>query len=790
MNQKMASYLGLLTKYNVALLALTLLLTPKFSSAQTSGTLDASFGTSGKATTDFGIPAAARTLAVQADGNILVAGVAVVNGGTDFALAHYDSSGTLDTSFGTGGKVTTAFDFPGNFDRVFTVVPQPDGKFVAVGSTVMNPFANFALARFNANGTLDASFGTGGIVTTGFGVSAEATSAAVQADGKIVAAGFANLDGAHDFALVRYNSNGTLDASFGTGGKVTTAFLSQGFSEAQANSVAVQPDGRIVAAGNAMVGGAFDFALARYNSNGTLDASFGTGGRVTTDFAGANDQAESVAVQPDGRIIAAGAAGLFINRGFDFALARYNSNGTLDTSFGTSGKVTTDFAGANDVPSEPSAIALQGDGKIVVVGQTFVGGFSDFALVCFNSNGTLDASFGTGGKVTTNFASADDVPFSVAVQPDGNIVVAGGATINGRADFALARYVGSAVLSTPDIDTAPASLAFGNVTQGSFKDLAVTVRNTGTATLNVTSTTLLGTAEYSIVAGGGAFSLAPAATRLVTVRLTPTSLGSKVATLSFASNDPDENPKNVPLSGTGVASFSSSTSLTSSLNPSTFGVAVTFTATVNSTGGTPTGTVTFKDGVNTLGTGTLSSGKAIFQTSTLAAGAHSMTAAYGGTTSFASSTSAVLTQTVNQPSSTGTPIVYRSATLPAVSSGPTFRTFTFSGFPDTTGTILDATAVGNSVTFTVNVAKAGTYDIKLSYKRYTTRGISQFSINSTNVGAPLDQYLPTEGYAIVDYGKFTFPTAGNYSFKFTIVGKNANSTSFGVSFDDFTLTPQ
>jgi uncharacterized delta-60 repeat protein len=790
MNQKMASYLGLLTKYNVALLALTLLLTPKFSSAQTSGTLDASFGTSGKATTDFGIPAAARTLAVQADGNILVAGVAVVNGGTDFALAHYDSSGTLDISFGTGGKVTTAFDFPGNFDRVFTVVPQPDGKFVAVGSTVMNPFANFALARFNANGTLDASFGTGGIVTTGFGVSAEATSAAVQADGKIVAAGFANLDGAHDFALVRYNSNGTLDASFGTGGKVTTAFLSQGFSEAQANSVAVQPDGRIVAAGNARVGGAFDFALARYNSNGTLDASFGTGGRVTTDFAGANDQAESVAVQPDGRIVAAGAAGLFINRGFDFALARYNSNGTLDTSFGTSGKVTTDFAGANDVPSEPSAIALQGDGKIVVVGQTFVGGFSDFALVCFNSNGTLDASFGTGGKVTTNFASADDVPFSVAVQPDGNIVVAGGATINGRADFALARYVGGAVLSTPDIDTAPASLAFGSITQGSFKDLAVTVRNTGTATLNVTSTALLGPAEYSIVAGGGAFSLAPAATRQVTVRLTPTSLGSKVATLSFASNDPDENPKNVPLSGTGVASFSSSTSLTSSLNPSTFGVAVTFTATVNSTGGTPTGTVTFKDGVNTLGTGTLSSGKAIFQTSTLAAGAHSMTAAYGGTTSFASSTSAVLTQTVNQPSSTGTPIVYRSATLPAVSSGPTFRTFTFSGFPDTTGTILDATAVGNSVTFTVNVAKAGTYDIKLSYKRYTTRGISQFSINSTNVGAPLDQYLPTEGYAIVDYGKFTFPTAGNYSFKFTIVGKNANSTSFGVSFDDFTLTPQ
>src|SRR5262249_19411278 len=155
--------------------------------------------------------------------------------------------------FGTGGIVTTAFDFPGSFDRVFTIVRQPDGKFVAVGSTIINLFANFAVARFNANGTLDASFGTGGMVTTGFGVSAEATSVALQADGKIVAAGFANLDGADDFALVRYNSNGTLDPSFGTGGKVTTAFLSQGFSGAQAFSVTIQPDGRIVVAGAAPV---------------------------------------------------------------------------------------------------------------------------------------------------------------------------------------------------------------------------------------------------------------------------------------------------------------------------------------------------------------------------------------------------------------------------------------------------------------------------------------------------------------------------------------------------------
>jgi uncharacterized delta-60 repeat protein len=596
MNQKMASFFGLLTKYNVALLALTVLLTPKFSSAQTGGTLDASFGTGGKVITDFGgIPAAARILAVQQDGKILAAGVAFSNGGTDFALARYNSNGTLDTSFGTNGKVITAFDFPGNFDRVFTVVPQPDGKFVVVGSTV-NLFANFALARFNANGTIDTSFGTGGIVTTAFGVSAEATSAVVQSDGKIVAAGFANLGGGDYFALVRYNSNGTIDTSFGTGGKVTTAFLSQGFSLAKVNSVSLQPDGKIVAAGNAAVGGGFDFALARYNSNGTLDASFGTGGQLTTDFAGANDQADSVSVQPDGKIVAAGAAGKFINRGFDFGLARYNSNGMLDTSFGTSGKVTTDFAGSDDVPSDASSIAVQGDGKIVVIGRTLVAvNQSDgaliynFALARYNNNGTLDTSFGTSGKATTDFAGGNDVPFSVAVEPDGNIVLTGGATVNGHSDFALARYVGGAVLSTPDIDTAPASLAFGNVTQGTFKDLAVTVRNTGNATLNVTSTTLLGTAEYSIVAGGGAFSLAPAATRQVTVRLTPTSLGSKVATLSFASNDTDENAKNVPLSGTAVAS--SDVVVSGLTGPATAGAgsAITLNETTGNIGVGPTG---------------------------------------------------------------------------------------------------------------------------------------------------------------------------------------------------------
>src|SRR5262249_43769685 len=262
----------------------------------------------------------------------------------------------------------------------------------------------------------------------------------------------------------------------------------------------------------------FDFALARYNSNGALDASFGTGGRVTTDFASPNDQAEAVAVQPDGRIVVAGPAGRFTNRGFDFALARYNTNGTLDTSFGTSGKVTTDFAGADDLPSEPSSVALQGDGKIVVVGQTLVGGVNDFALARYNTNGTLDTSFGTSGKVSTDFAGANDVPFSVALQPDGNIVAAGGATINGRADFALARYVGGGG-SVPSVTLSTTSLAFGKKVLGTTSTAkVVTLTNTGASTLNISNVSING--DFTITSKTCGMTMAPGATCTVGVTFT------------------------------------------------------------------------------------------------------------------------------------------------------------------------------------------------------------------------------------------------------------------------------
>jgi hypothetical protein len=175
----------------------------------------------------------------------------------------------------------------------------------------------------------------------------------------------------------------------------------------------------------------------------------------------------------------------------------------------------------------------------------------------------------------------------------------------------------------------------------------------------------------------------------------------------------------------------------------------------------------------------------------------------GGSTAYVGFTGATGTSMANQDIITWTysnsntptaaakaPIVYRTTAMPAVSSGPTFRTFAYAGFPDGTGTILDATAPGDSVTFSVNVAAAGTYDVTLSYKQANNHGISQLSINGTSVGAPLDQYVPTQAYASFDFGKFTFPTAGSYAFKFAILGKDAKAVSYAEAFDDLTLTPQ
>jgi uncharacterized delta-60 repeat protein len=415
------------------------------------GAIDTGFGSSGKVTTDFpGGNDIARAIVIQPSGKIVVVG----GNNNDFALARFNTDGSLDTSFGTSGKVIT--DFSGGNDQAFAVALDSLGRIVVAGSaSSAGTGIDFALARYDSNGNLDATFGTGGKVTTAVsmgGESDQAFAVAIGSGDKIVAAGVASVGATgNDFALVRYNSDGTLDATFGSGGKVTTAF-SAGNGDDRAFAVAIQGDGKIVAAGaanNSMTGS--DFALARYNAaDGSLDSSYGSGGKVMTDFAGSTDQALAIAIQASGKVIAVGRAGNGAT-GNDFALARYNTFGVLDPTFGSGGKLTTDFAGGDD---RALAVALQTHGKFVVAGVAANGATgNDFAVARYFYDGTLDSSFGTGGKVTTAFSAGggDDQALAAAFQTDGNIVAAGRAFNAGtNSDFAVARYLGNT--GTSDLD--------------------------------------------------------------------------------------------------------------------------------------------------------------------------------------------------------------------------------------------------------------------------------------------------------------------------------------------------
>ncbi|MBW3540365.1 MAG: hypothetical protein KY476_08850 [Planctomycetes bacterium] len=353
---------------------------------------------------------------------------------SNFALARYNADGSPDASFDGDGKVTTGF-LGSARDFGFDLALQADGKIVVVGTT---GGGDFALARYNADGSPDTSFDGDGKVTTDFGsLSDQAHGVAIQADGKIVVAGWSVQSGTGvDFALARYNADGSLDTSFSGDGKLTTDF---GSSTDQALGVAIQVDGKIVIAGlSVQPGTSNDFALARYNVDGSLDTTFSGDGKLTTDFAGSFDRAFGVAIQADGKIVVAGSTG------GDFALARYNADGSLDTNFDSDGKVTTDFA--SSVEQASGGVAIQADGKIVAAGISFQGGavdFADFALARYNGDGSLDTGFSGDGKVTTDFAGAFDQATGVAIQADGKIVAAGVSFQSGSSgphDFALARY--------------------------------------------------------------------------------------------------------------------------------------------------------------------------------------------------------------------------------------------------------------------------------------------------------------------------------------------------------------
>jgi uncharacterized delta-60 repeat protein len=394
-----------------------------YSFAQSAGTLDTSFGVNGKVITPIDtISDKGYSIAIQSDDKIILGG-STKNSYTssDFALLRYNNDGTMDNTFGTGGKVITPI---ATQSEGYSIAIQNDGKILLGGADSWN----INLVRYNNDGSLDTTFGIGGIVITdipGY-YSEKCKSVAIQSDGKIIIGGFA-ANASNDlrhFVLLKYNSNGSLDTAFGAGGTVIG-----GLGECQ--SLKIQNDGKIVLGGTSN----FSFAVERYNSNGIWDTTFGIAGKVTTSI-GLSSSGNSMDVQVDGKIVLGGHHGLLSNSSA-FALVRYLSDGSLDNSFGIGGIVTTPVG----TSSKGNSVVIQSDGKIILAGNSENGSnIFDFTLVRYNSNGTLDATFGVGGKTITPIGISYSSVESVGIDSNGKILLGGYAYNRSSVEMALVRY--------------------------------------------------------------------------------------------------------------------------------------------------------------------------------------------------------------------------------------------------------------------------------------------------------------------------------------------------------------
>jgi len=407
------------------------------------GDLDTSFNTTGKVITAIGNNNdVAFSVSMQTDGKIVAVGNSK-SGAYDFAITRYNSNGSVDNTFGVNGTAIT--DIGGSNNHALYGAVRPSGKIVAAGRAYMGVGTedDFAVAQYNSDGTLDPNFGTGGTVTTAIGTGDnEGWGMALASDGKIVVAGWAYIALPYgfdkDFAVARYDSFGVLDNAFGTNGIVTTDYDT---TAEEAHDVKIESAGKIIVAGEININGESDFMVARYATDGALDISFSNDGKVATSF-GSNAYAFSIALQSDGKIIVAGYKGDLPNG--DFALIRYNKDGTVDSTFGVNGIVITDINGSDD---RCYAVALQADGKIVASGYASIGLTQRLcAVVRYNNDGSLDDGWGTDGIVTTAFGVSDDEFRGTTIQADGKIVACGYTFDQVNDDFALARYLPSFAL--------------------------------------------------------------------------------------------------------------------------------------------------------------------------------------------------------------------------------------------------------------------------------------------------------------------------------------------------------
>ncbi|HQV40362.1 MAG TPA: T9SS type A sorting domain-containing protein [Flavobacteriales bacterium] len=397
------------------------------------GVLDPSFSGDGIATHGFGLANdVARKVIQQPDGRILVGGNTFVLGASAFGVARLLENGELDVSFAEDGYTVHQVSSMG--DAAFDMALQPDGKVLLAGVSSEVGSNGIGLMRFEADGELDMGFGTEGVSIANIpGQSVEIYGVALQADGKIVVCGMAFSVGGQ-LLVARFDDTGALDLSFNSTGYTLVPIGEY----AVAYDVAIRPDGRIIAAGHTETNGNASLALAQLDTDGALDASFGTDGIVTTELGYSWERINGFTLDPDGALIGVGTVGMaFDFDTFDAIAVRYLLNGTLDTSFGTNGLVIMDHSDAENGAYDA---ALQGDGKILICGGADVVGQYQFALTRLLTTGMMDNTFGTGGTVLTAVGTEGSEAYSITMQSDGRILVSGTSGDLFGADFAVARY--------------------------------------------------------------------------------------------------------------------------------------------------------------------------------------------------------------------------------------------------------------------------------------------------------------------------------------------------------------
>ena len=428
----------LMNKLNLILFTFIFLLTTQFAFGANPGDLDPSFGTNGKV---YAVPAnfmPAEDVALQADGKLVLVGSTLGPDNTqDFAVVRLNADGSPDMGFGTNGLFGIPFD--ANFNEMATcVVIQSDGKIVVAGSVQLGTSGwDFGIARVNSNGTLDGTYSGGKVKVnvTDTGGDDFAYDMIIQTDGKVVIVGTTRPTPNKDMAVVRLTTAGVVDTAFNSG-RIRIAIGSG--NEDEALALALQPDGNIVIAGST----AGDFCLLRATPGGLLDTSFGFMGLVQTAVGSQLDRATSVAIQSDGKIVAAGTA----NSGsFDeAAFVRYTSAGQLDSTFDGDGKVTYDVRASNS--DILNTVLVQPDGKIIGVGSS--GG--SYILLRLVTNGGLDTSFGVGGKAVHNVAPTNSASHRAILQPDGKVVAVGdGGGVNPSFGFSAARFLSTQTYKAP-----------------------------------------------------------------------------------------------------------------------------------------------------------------------------------------------------------------------------------------------------------------------------------------------------------------------------------------------------